>query len=119
MNTAPRFSHGVMTITLDGQDVDLAANVHAARTICRLYGGLTEAYNKVNAFDFDAVVNVINAATRRVGKAGEETAEAVFSDGILTVAALVILYLNFLSEGGKGPKTEAAPAAGEAVPAGE
>lgn len=119
MNTAPRFSHGVMTITLNGQDVDLAANVHAARTICRLYGGLTEAYNKVNAYDFDTVVNIINAATRRVGKAGEETAEAVFSDGLLTVGALVILYLNFLSEGGKAPKSEPSPAAAEAVSAGE
>lgn len=105
-STAPRFAHGVMTIHLDGDDVELFANVRASRTICRLYGGLNQAFTNTNAFDFDTLVNVVNAAAGRVGKAAEATAEAIFAEGVITVAPQVLLYLNFLAGGGKAPKSE-------------
>lgn len=123
-STAPRFAHGVMTIHLDGADVELFANVRASRTICRLYGGLQTAFANTNAFDFDTLVNVVNAAAGRVGKAAEATAEAIFTDGVLTVAPQVLLYLNFLAGGGKAPDTDAKKAGkgdpgSEAAPSGE
>jgi len=108
MLTAPRFSHGVMTVTLDGEDVELAANVRASRTICRLYGGLTEVMNKANVYDFDTLVNVVNAAAGRVGKAAEATADAVFNTGIVTVAPWIVQYVQFLAAGGKVAKPETA-----------
>lgn len=109
--TAPRFAHGVMTICLDGEDVELFANVRASRTICRLYGGLQQAFSNTNAFDFDTLVNVVNAAAGRVGKQAEATAEAIFAEGVVVVAPQVLLFLNFLAGGGKAPKTETAKAA--------
>lgn len=105
-STAPRFAHGVMTISLDGEDVELFANVRASRTICRLYGGLNQAFTNTNAFDFDTLVNVVNAAAGRVGKQAEATAEAIFNEGVIVVAPQVLLFLNFLAGGGKAPKTE-------------
>ncbi len=107
--TTPRLAQGVMTIALNGQDLDLLATPGAAKTICRAFGGLTEAYARVDRYDFEAVVTVINAATNRTGAAAEATETAVFEAGIVTVAALVIQYLSFLSAGGKPP--QAAPAA--------
>ncbi|CBS88721.1 hypothetical protein [Azospirillum lipoferum] len=105
-STAPRFAHGVMTICLDGEDVELFANVRASRTICRLYGGLQQAFSNTNAFDFDTLVNVVNAAAGRVGKQAEATAEAIFAEGVVVVAPQVLLFLNFLAGGGKAPKVE-------------
>ncbi len=123
-STAPRFAHGVMTISLDGEDVELFANVRASRTICRLYGGLNQAFSNTNAFDFDTLVNVVNAAAGRVGKQAEATAEAIFNEGVIVVAPQVLLFLNFLAGGGKAPKTETAKAGtaeagGEAAASGE
>lgn len=112
-STAPRFAHGVMTVSLDGEDVELFANVRASRTICRLYGGLQQAFTNTNAFDFDTLVNVVNAAAGRVGKQAEATAEAIFAEGVVVVAPQVLLFLNFLAGGGKAPKTET-PKAGTA-----
>lgn len=109
-STAPRFAHGVMTVSLDGEDVELFANVRASRTICRLYGGLQQAFTNTNAFDFDTLVNVVNAAAGRVGKQAEATAEAIFAEGVVVVAPQVLLFLNFLAGGGKAPKTEPAKA---------
>ncbi len=114
-STAPRFAHGVMTVSLDGEDVELFANVRASRTICRLYGGLQQAFTNTNAFDFDTLVNVVNAAAGRVGKQAEATAEAIFAEGVVVVAPQVLLFLNFLAGGGKAPKTDTAkPAKGDA-----
>lgn len=123
-STAPRFAHGVMTVSLDGEDVELFANVRASRTICRLYGGLQQAFTNTNAFDFDTLVNVVNAAAGRVGKQAEATAEAIFAEGVVVVAPQVLLFLNFLAGGGKAPKTDTAkpakPDAGsEAAASGE
>jgi len=123
-STAPRFAHGVMTISLDGEDVELFANVRASRTICRLYGGLQQAFTNTNAFDFDTLVNVVNAAAGRVGKQAEATAEAIFAEGVVVVAPQVLLFLNFLAGGGKAPRTDTAkpakPDAGsEAAASGE
>ncbi|MGA1860323.1 hypothetical protein VH569_30435 [Azospirillum sp. 11R-A] len=109
-STAPRFAHGVMTVSLDGEDVELFANVRASRTICRLYGGLQQAFTNTNAFDFDTLVNVVNAAAGRVGKQAEATAEAIFAEGVVVVAPQVLLFLNFLAGGGKAPKTDTAKA---------
>ncbi|PWC47154.1 hypothetical protein [Azospirillum sp. TSA6c] len=114
-STAPRFAHGVMTVSLDGEDVELFANVRASRTICRLYGGLQQAFTNTNAFDFDTLVNVVNAAAGRVGKQAEATAEAIFAEGVVVVAPQVLLFLNFLAGGGKAPKTDTAKA-GKAEP---
>jgi len=108
MLTPPRFSHGVMTISLDGEDIDLLANVRASRTICRLYGGLTEVMTKANVYDFDTLVTVINAGSGRVGKAAEATADAVFNTGIVTVAPWIVTFINFLAAGGKVAKSDAA-----------
>ena len=57
-STAPRFAHGVMTISLDGEDVELFANVRASRTICRLYGGLNQAFTNTNAPEFSFAFGV-------------------------------------------------------------
>ncbi len=122
-STAPRFAHGVMTISLDGEDVELFANVRASRTICRLYGGLNQAFTNTNAFDFDTLVNVVNAAAGRVGKQAEATAEAIFAEGVIVVAPQVLLFLNFLAGGGKVAKPETGTtgpkADGEAAASGE
>ena len=122
-STAPRFAHGVMTISLDGEDVELFANVRASRTICRLYGGLNQAFTNTNAFDFDTLVNVVNAAAGRVGKQAEATAEAIFAEGVIVVAPQVLLFLNFLAGGGKVAKPEGGTtgpkADGEATASGE
>lgn len=101
--TSPRYAHGVMTVTLNGDALDLTANIRAARTICRLYNGLTDAYAKANVYDFDTVTNILNIASGRTNKDADATAEAVFAHGLEQAAPLVILYLNFLSGGGKPP----------------
>lgn len=106
--TLPRLAHGVMTITLDGRDLDLQANPHAARAICRQFGGLTEAFSRVNAHDFPSVVSIVNAAANRTGKAAEATEDAVFAEGLIAMVPVVATYLGFLAAGGKAPKEDGA-----------
>lgn len=116
--TSPRYAHGVMTITLNGADLDLTANIRTARTICRLYNGLTDAYAKANVYDFDTVTNILNIASGRTNHQADATAEAVFAHGLEQAAPLAILYLNFLSGGGK-PPAGTATATGTDAPAPE
>ena len=122
--TAPRFANGVMTITLAGSAIDLRANPRTARDICRLYGGITQAAHKVNGYDIESIVNIINSASGRIGKEARVTEDEVFDEGLVVVGPLVSIYLNFLSTGGKAPEppkapddeaTEKAAAPGEAI----
>lgn len=102
--TAPRFANGVMTITMAGVAVDLRANPRTARDICRLYGGITQAAHKVNGYDIEAIVNIINSASGRSGKEAKLTEDEVFDEGLVVVGPLVSMYINFLSTGGKAPE---------------
>ncbi len=108
----PAYVDGVMTMFLgeDERPVDLKANARAAKAISRHFGGLTDAYAKVGAFDFPAVVAVVNAASGRVGKEAEATDDEVFDAGLAFVAPLILQYLGFLSGGGKVPKSKEAKA---------
>lgn len=107
-------AHGVMTVFLAGESLDLLAAPGPAREVSRLFGGISPAYRKVNDFDFDAIVKVINAGAGRKGKEAEATETLVFDEGIPAAAAVVGVYLGFLSNGGKAQgEPVAAAAAGE------
>ncbi|MGY0794266.1 hypothetical protein ACW7BJ_33380 [Azospirillum argentinense] len=118
----PILADGVMTIFLgeDERPVDLKANARAAKAISRHFGGIADAYGKVSAMDFAAVEAIFNAATGRVGKDAEATADEVFDAGMAFVAPLLSQYLGFLASGGKAPKAakeadaETEPAEGNA-----
>lgn len=106
----PVFADGVMTIFLgdDETPVELKANALAAKGISRHFGGLADASQKVNAYDFAAMTAVMNIAAGRSGKAAQPTEEQIFDAGILLVGPLLIQYLGFLSGGGKLPKDKTA-----------
>ena len=107
---------GVMTVVLAGEAIDLLAAPGPAREVCRLFGGISPAYRKVNDFDFDSIVKVINAGAGRTGAAAKATEALVFEEGITTTAAFAGAYLGFLSNGGKA-QGEPVAAAGAGEPA--
>lgn len=98
---------GEMSIPLDNGTAVLIANLLAAKGICRHFGGIQQALNKIAQGDIEAMITVVRLAMNvRAGADAIALEDRVFRTGVLRLTAPLTEYLLVLANGGKQIGTE-------------
>lgn len=110
---------GQMDLKLGGETVTLTANLFAGRAICRHFGGVQAALNRVAAGDIEAFIAIVRAglgiATEAEAKV-QNIDERVFRGGILSLTSPLTEFLLSVANGGRpvgGAEPEAATTPGK------
>lgn len=111
MNTAPKYARGIVTLTIDGQVVELRCTPRAAAAISKATGGLQNTMTTLIAIDYPAIVAAFAAAT---GRTGEDAEAAVYAYGITPTARVLYQYILMLLNGGRTEAERLADAKAEA-----
>lgn len=90
-------------------DAVLKPTLHACETISKMHGGLAAAVIKCRNLDFDLVAEVIalglNATSAMQRK---QVREAVYLTGTINCAAVAMLFIRTVANGGVRPNDEEA-----------
>lgn len=100
---ASKFDQGEVSISLNGEIVVLKPSINAWRSISRQYGGMIPASQKLQSFDIDAMVFVIQTGAQLSGDAARNLDRRVYENGIAELLRPLIEYLNLLGNGGRPP----------------
>jgi hypothetical protein len=105
---------GQMDLKLGGETVVLTANLFAGRAICRHFGGVQAALNRVAAGDIEAFIVIVRAGLGIKADAdakAQDIDERVFRGGILSLTSPLTEFLLSVANGGRpvgGAEPEAA-----------
>ncbi|SMH30548.1 hypothetical protein [Azospirillum agricola] len=96
--STPKYARGVVTLTIDGETVELRCTPRAAAAISKATDGLQNALSALIAIDYPKVVTIFAAAS---GRSGEAADDAVFGYGITPTARVLYQYILMLLNGGR------------------
>lgn len=107
-----------VTITLDGDDVDLRCTPLAMKALCNRHGSLIAVQQKIASFDFNAMADVVEIGIgpkqlKHLGISREKLESAVYEAGMAKILAPLTRYIMMLANGGREPSDDGADEASD------
>lgn len=115
--TVTTLADGEMEVPLHGGTVVLTSNLLACKILCRQFGGIQAALQRVAAGDVEALILIVRAGlgiTSDAQAKAQDIDERVFRTGILVLTSPLTEFLLNTANGGKTmAESEAAAAPGK------
>lgn len=102
--TDTKNTQGDLDISLNGRTATLKWKLPTMLKVSEAFGGMIPAHRAVMEFDIGAYAKIVAIGTERVlPDAFDEVQGEVFAEGMESLQAPLIRYLNRLVSGGKDP----------------
>lgn len=103
----PEPGAGDVTIMLEGKEHTMSPSLGACMAISKFAGGTQNAIRRCLACDFEAICEIISIGTGYTSLNERKLIqEAVFKQGLISVAAECVLFIRAINNGGKLPNDD-------------